>query len=270
VVNDKLYQEVGMVIVQECLNRITDALAAGGSVDDENNKVSAMVEEFFEATRLADVSSGEGNVWSITWTKELIVSYVRVVLQAIESGVLLPGNSRPVDTRIGACLESTPSYGYAGINSVLEVPPKRINKMESFWISETLKYFYLIFSEPPDKCLHSSCADELVGEARYPLSMYVLNTEAHFLPIVGPKSDSNVQPVHLEDLENLLNPFTGLEPVDTVLEEILDHQIADSSDDVTDDIEIPYDPPDIPLSIPPDMSVQEGNIGESEQPHVEL
>ncbi|KAI9722475.1 MAG: hypothetical protein M1828_004722 [Chrysothrix sp. TS-e1954] len=42
-----------------------------------------------------------------------------------------------------------------------EVPPT--DRMESFWLAETLKYFYLIFSEP-----------ELIS-----LDEYVLNTEAH-------------------------------------------------------------------------------------------
>ena len=42
------------------------------------------------------------------------------------------------------------------------LPPKD-DRMESFWLAETLKYFYLIFSEP-----------SLIG-----LDEYVLNTEAH-------------------------------------------------------------------------------------------
>jgi mannosyl-oligosaccharide alpha-1,2-mannosidase len=42
------------------------------------------------------------------------------------------------------------------------LPPKD-DRMESFWLAETLKYFYLIFSEP-----------SLIS-----LDEYVLNTEAH-------------------------------------------------------------------------------------------
>jgi mannosyl-oligosaccharide alpha-1,2-mannosidase len=42
------------------------------------------------------------------------------------------------------------------------LPPKE-DRMESFWLAETLKYYYLIFSEP-----------ELIS-----LDEYVLNTEAH-------------------------------------------------------------------------------------------
>jgi len=37
---------------------------------------------------------------------------------------------------------------YAGIEDVTATPPKLLDTMESFWTAETLKYFYLIFSEP--------------------------------------------------------------------------------------------------------------------------
>ncbi|KAL2127718.1 hypothetical protein VTI74DRAFT_10262 [Chaetomium olivicolor] len=46
----------------------------------------------------------------------------------------------------------------------------KIDAMESFWIAETLKYFYLIFSEP-----------ELIS-----LDDYVFNTEAHPLRLPKP------------------------------------------------------------------------------------
>ncbi|GAB1311036.1 Glycosyl hydrolase family 47 [Madurella fahalii] len=46
----------------------------------------------------------------------------------------------------------------------------KLNRMESYWIAETLKYFYLIFSEP-----------ELIS-----LDDYVLNTEAHPLKLPKP------------------------------------------------------------------------------------
>lgn len=48
--------------------------------------------------------------------------------------------------------------------------PKKLDSMESFWLAETLKYFYLIFSEP-----------DLMS-----LDDYVLNTEAHPLRIPKP------------------------------------------------------------------------------------
>ncbi|KAJ7134642.1 glycoside hydrolase [Mycena epipterygia] len=57
--------------------------------------------------------------------------------------------------------------GYASIINVDEVPSRKEDKMETFMLSETLKYLYLLF------------ADASV----LPLDKYVLNTEAHPLPI---------------------------------------------------------------------------------------
>ncbi|KAF8123077.1 glycoside hydrolase [Mycena galopus ATCC 62051] len=59
------------------------------------------------------------------------------------------------------------SGGYVTIINVDEVPSRKEDKMETFMMSETLKYLYLIFSD----------ADVV------PLNKYVLNTEAHPLPI---------------------------------------------------------------------------------------
>jgi len=51
----------------------------------------------------------------------------------------------------------------AGITDVTLDKSAQSDRMESFWLAETLKYFYLIFAEP-----------DLVS-----LDQYVLNTEAH-------------------------------------------------------------------------------------------
>lgn len=59
-----------------------------------------------------------------------------------------------------------PTGGYAGVWSVLNTDNK-VDKMESFFVSETLKYLFLLFS------------DDLV----LPLDQWVFNTEAHPLPI---------------------------------------------------------------------------------------
>ncbi|XP_047447663.1 mannosidase, alpha, class 1B, member 1b [Mugil cephalus] len=61
------------------------------------------------------------------------------------------------------------SGGYTSINNVRdpEYPSPR-DKMESFFLGETLKYLYLLFSDDPD----------LIS-----LDRYVFNTEAHPLPI---------------------------------------------------------------------------------------
>jgi hypothetical protein len=57
-------------------------------------------------------------------------------------------------------------YAYTSIGNVNKIPPPKRDNMESFWLAETLKYFYLLFSD----------------EAFFPLETVVINTEAHFLP----------------------------------------------------------------------------------------
>uniref|UniRef100_A0A8C2Q107 alpha-1,2-Mannosidase n=1 Tax=Cyprinus carpio TaxID=7962 RepID=A0A8C2Q107_CYPCA len=62
-----------------------------------------------------------------------------------------------------------PTGGYTSINNVRDpASPSPRDKMESFFLGETLKYFYLLFSEDPN----------LIS-----LDKYVFNTEAHPLPI---------------------------------------------------------------------------------------
>ncbi|XP_007557827.1 endoplasmic reticulum mannosyl-oligosaccharide 1,2-alpha-mannosidase-like [Poecilia formosa] len=64
------------------------------------------------------------------------------------------------------------SGGYTSINNVCDPDyPSPRDKMESFFLGETLKYFYLLFSEDAD----------LIN-----LDKYVFNTEAHPLPIWPP------------------------------------------------------------------------------------
>lgn len=52
---------------------------------------------------------------------------------------------------------------------------QRRDKMESFWLGETLKYFYLLFG---DESTTDSADAELL-----PLDQFVFNTEAHPLPV---------------------------------------------------------------------------------------
>ncbi|TQS35195.1 hypothetical protein Golomagni_04392 [Golovinomyces magnicellulatus] len=56
--------------------------------------------------------------------------------------------------------------GFSSLSNVDSVPPVTRDNMESFWLAETLKYFYLLFS--PNDLL--------------PLDKVVLNTEAHPFP----------------------------------------------------------------------------------------
>jgi mannosyl-oligosaccharide alpha-1,2-mannosidase len=69
--------------------------------------------------------------------------------------------------------------GYSSLNSVKVNPPVMRNKMESFFLGETLKYLFLLFEEPG--------ADQLV-----PLDQWVFNTEAHPLPIFDSNPDTAV------------------------------------------------------------------------------
>lgn len=59
------------------------------------------------------------------------------------------------------------SGGYSSLNSVKDPNLGFRNKMESFFLGETLKYLFLLFSDV-----------DMV-----PLDKFVFNTEAHLLPI---------------------------------------------------------------------------------------
>ncbi|KAH8676381.1 family 47 glycosyl hydrolase [Xylariales sp. PMI_506] len=56
--------------------------------------------------------------------------------------------------------------GFTSLSNANKIPPSTRDNMESFWLAETLKYFYLLFS--PNDLL--------------PLDKIVINTEAHPLP----------------------------------------------------------------------------------------
>jgi mannosyl-oligosaccharide alpha-1,2-mannosidase len=55
------------------------------------------------------------------------------------------------------------NWGHSCIDNVMKPKPSHTDEMESFWLAETLKYYYLLFSDP-----------SLVS-----LDDYVLSTEAH-------------------------------------------------------------------------------------------
>lgn len=60
-------------------------------------------------------------------------------------------------------------FGYSGIHNVMSVPASKDNTQQSFFLAETLKYLYLIFS----------------NDSLLPLESWVFNTEAHPLPVCG-------------------------------------------------------------------------------------
>jgi len=55
------------------------------------------------------------------------------------------------------------ALGHSAIHDVTAEKPYQTDQMESFWLAETLKYFYLLYSTP-----------ETIS-----LDEWVLNTEAH-------------------------------------------------------------------------------------------
>lgn len=62
-----------------------------------------------------------------------------------------------------------PNAGYSSISNVKSTTNQGFrDKMESFFLAETLKYFYLLFAD---------------GNPIIPLDKYVFNSEAHPLPI---------------------------------------------------------------------------------------
>lgn len=60
------------------------------------------------------------------------------------------------------------SGGYTSLDDVTSLPPSTRDKMETFFLGETLKYLYLLFDE----------------NNTLPLDKYVFNTEAHPLPVM--------------------------------------------------------------------------------------
>lgn len=60
------------------------------------------------------------------------------------------------------------SGGYSSLDDVTVLPPRRRDKMETFFLGETLKYLYLLFGD---------------GNV-IPLTEFVFNTEAHPIPIM--------------------------------------------------------------------------------------
>ena len=62
--------------------------------------------------------------------------------------------------------EKNPVYAFTSLDNANKIPPAHRDNMESFWLAETLKYFWLLFG-PEDE---------------FPLDKVVINTEAHIFP----------------------------------------------------------------------------------------
>jgi hypothetical protein len=76
--------------------------------------------------------------------------------------------------------------GYAAIESVATLPVHHLDKMESFWLSETLKYLWLLVSD----------------DSALPLDEWILNTEAHPLPVLGGRPQSRWRPKRVHGEQN--------------------------------------------------------------------
>ena len=61
-----------------------------------------------------------------------------------------------------------PSGGFSGVKDVYNVAAPKDDVMQSFFIAETLKYLFLLFSD----------------DSVLPLDQWVLNTEAHPFPLI--------------------------------------------------------------------------------------
>ena len=68
--------------------------------------------------------------------------------------------------------------GYSGVQSVYQEQPEQDDVQQSFFLAETLKYLYLLYSDP----------------ALLSLQLWVFNTEAHPLPVRGLNTLYRAQP----------------------------------------------------------------------------
>lgn len=89
-------------------------------------------------------------LWRIT-RKEIYREWGWKIFQSFEKWTRLEGDG-----------------GYASLEDVRIIPPPLRDNMESFWLAETLKYFYLLFDDTEGDLL--------------PLTDIVFNTEGHPLP----------------------------------------------------------------------------------------
>ena len=179
-----------------------------GKVKDRATHEEAMLsmkgslEEMISDTNLDDTVPGIRDAKERT--RQTIKSVIDNLSLYIESGDLEVSLERRVQSvehsrNTSACNRLGPPHGYTSLDSVKDVPPPRRNKMESFWVAETLKYLYLMFTEPPDRCVQGLCDGKNYPTSRYPLNEFVFNTEAHMFPMAGPKNNSKIKAAYFGD-----------------------------------------------------------------------
>jgi mannosyl-oligosaccharide alpha-1,2-mannosidase len=133
------------------------------------NTPSGIMPETFHVDQCADLASCAWNGQGDGFTRVDDRSYL-LRPEAIESVFVmyrLTGDAswQEKGWRMFEAIEkhSRTDIAHARLENVMDANPGKRDAMDSFWLAETLKYFYLLFSEP-----------DLVS-----LDRYVLNTEAH-------------------------------------------------------------------------------------------
>ena len=80
------------------------------------------------------------------------------------------------------------SSGFAGLSSVLPNERQHIDRMESFFLAETLKYLYLLFDVDDENWVHmkaSPASSSPSSPSPSPATSWMFSTEGHLFPIRG-------------------------------------------------------------------------------------
>ncbi|KAK2882741.1 hypothetical protein FQN49_000053 [Arthroderma sp. PD_2] len=98
------------------------------------------------------------------WGWKMFKNFIKYTAVIEEDG----GNKQSHDGSSEPSHDPTISYirAFTSLSNADSIPPGKIDNMESFWLAETLKYFYLLFSD----------------KDFIPLTETVFNTEAHIFP----------------------------------------------------------------------------------------
>lgn len=127
-------------------------------MDRHNIQRPETVESLFYMYRIT------GDVMYREWGWEMFKAFVRHTAVVETVGSTIPGLGDPPHERIKS---------FTSVGNVENIPPEKRDRMESFWLSETLKYFYLLFSDR-----------DFIS-----LEEHVFSTEAHPLPRFKPSGE---------------------------------------------------------------------------------
>jgi mannosyl-oligosaccharide alpha-1,2-mannosidase len=112
------------------------------------------------------------------WGWEMFKSFIRHTAvvehdQSHETDVPADADAAAAGTQAEKVVRPSRITGFTSLSNGNTVPPVTRDNMESFWMAETLKYFYLLFSDRDFISLED----------------HVFNTEAHPLPRFQPTGD---------------------------------------------------------------------------------